>query len=147
MNLSDLKYAQGSRKDRKRVGRGGSRGKQSGRGSNGARSRSGFNYRAWFEGGQMPIQRRLPKRGFTNINRVEYQIVNVGDLDKLNKLKEETEVNAALLYELGAIGKKTLPLKVLGDGELKKKLSVSANAFSKSAQEKIEAAGGRITKI
>ncbi len=147
MNLSELTYAQGSRKDRKRVGRGGSRGKQSGRGHNGARSRSGFNYRPWFEGGQMPIQRRLPKRGFTNINRVEYQIVNVGDLDKLGKLKEETEVTAALLYELGAISKKSLPVKVLGDGELKKKLSVSANAFSKRAQEKIEAAGGRVTKI
>ncbi len=103
MNLSDLTYAEGAVKDRKRVGRGGSRGKQSGRGNNGARSRSGFNYRAWFEGGQMPIQRRLPKRGFKNPNRVEFQVVNVGDLNKLTGAKELTP---ATLFELGAIGKK-----------------------------------------
>jgi len=143
MNLSTLKYAPGSRKDRKRVGRGGARGKQSGRGSNGQHSRSGVSFRPWFEGGQMPIQRRLPKRGFTNFNRVDYQVINVGDL---NKLKVD-EVTPDVLYEMGAIGKKSLPLKVLGDGELTKKLSVSANAFSKKAQEKIEAAGGRITKL
>lgn len=141
MDLSNLKYAQGSRKNRKKVGRGGAHGKQSGHGNKGARSRSGHKFRAWFEGGQMPIQRRLPKRGFSNFTREEYQIINVG---ALNGLKME-EVTPNVLWEIGAISKKSLPLKVLGDGELTKKISVSANAFSKKAQEKIEAAGGRIT--
>jgi len=144
MNLANLTYAEGAVKDRKRVGRGGSRGKQSGRGANGAHSRSGSKRRAWFQGGQMPIQRQLPKRGFKNLNRIEFQVVNVGDLDKLSGGEELTP---ALLFELGAIGKKDSPVKVLGDGEVTKKLIVSANAFSKSAQEKIKAAGGRITKI
>lgn len=144
MNLANLTYAEGAVKDRKRVGRGGARGKQSGRGSNGARSRSGFKYRAWFEGGQMPIQRRLPKRGFKNPNRVEFQVINVGDL---NRLAASDELTPAILFEMGAIGKSGIPLKVLGDGEVTKKITVSANAFSKSAQEKIEAAGGRITKL
>ncbi|MBN2355217.1 50S ribosomal protein L15 [candidate division KSB1 bacterium] len=141
MNLSNLKYAQGSRKDRKKVGRGGARGKQSGRGSNGAKSRSGYKSRPWFEGGQMPIQRRLPKRGFKNFGRTEFQIVNLARLEKL----KVDEVTPEVLYKLGVIGHEGIPLKVLGDGELTKKLSVSANAFSKKAQEKIEAAGGRIT--
>jgi large subunit ribosomal protein L15 len=144
MNLANLTYAEGAVKDRKRVGRGGSRGKQSGRGNNGARSRSGFNYRAWFEGGQMPIQRRTPKRGFKNPNRVEFQVINVGDL---NKLAGKEELTPATLFQLGAIGKQGQPVKILGDGEVTKKITVSANAFSKSAQEKIEAAGGRVTKI
>ena len=144
MNLADLTYAEGAVKDRKRVGRGGARGKQAGRGSNGARSRSGFKYRAWFEGGQMPIQRRLPKRGFKNPNRIEFQVINVGDL---NKLSAKEELTPAKLFELGAIGSMDTPVKVLGDGEVTRKITVSANAFSKSAQEKIEAAGGRITKL
>ncbi|HOT98521.1 MAG TPA: 50S ribosomal protein L15 [bacterium] len=144
MNLANLTYAEGAVKDRKRVGRGGARGKQSGRGSNGARSRSGFKNRAWFEGGQMPIQRRLPKRGFKNPNRVDFQVINVGDL---NRLAGSEELTPATLFEMGAISKSGVPLKVLGDGEVTKKITVSANAFSKSAQEKIEAAGGRITKL
>lgn len=144
MNLSDLTHAEGAVKDRKRVGRGGSRGKQSGRGHNGARSRSGFTYRAWFEGGQMPIQRRTPKRGFKNPNRVEIQVVNVG---ALNKLAAVDELTPATLFAMGVIGKKDIPVKILGDGEVTKKITIAANAFSKSAQEKIEAAGGRITKL
>ena len=144
MNLSDLTHAEGAVKDRKRVGRGGSRGKQSGRGHNGARSRSGFTYRAWFEGGQMPIQRRTPKRGFKNPNRVEFQVVNVG---ALNKLAAVDELTPATLFAMGVIGKKDAPVKILGDGEVTKKITIAANAFSKSAQEKIEAAGGRITKL
>jgi len=144
MNLANLTYAEGAVKDHKRVGRGGARGKQSGRGSNGARSRSGFKNRAWFEGGQMPIQRRLPKRGFKNPNRVDFQVINVGDL---NRLAGSEELTPATLFEMGAISKSGVPLKVLGDGEVTKKITVSANAFSKSAQEKIEAAGGRITKL
>jgi large subunit ribosomal protein L15 len=143
MNLSNLKYAQGSRKDRKKVGRGGSRGKQSGRGNKGAKSRSGHSTRPWFEGGQMPIQRRLPKRGFTNIHRIEYQVVNLSALDKITV----EEITPATLLELGIIKKKSQPVKILGNGELKKKVSVTANAFSQTAKEKIEAAGGRITKL
>ena len=144
MNLSDLTHAEGAVKDRKRVGRGGSRGKQSGRGHNGARSRSGFTYRAWFEGGQMPIQRRLPKRGFTNLNRVEYQVVNVSRLEQLQGVEE---ITPQVLLDNGFVSKKNVPIKILGNGELSKKLSVSANAFTQSAIRKIEGAGGRITKL
>ncbi len=144
MNLSNLQYAEGSRKNRKKVGRGGAHGKQSTRGNKGQHSRSGANFRAWFEGGQMPIQRRLPKRGFTNINRVEYQVVNVGNLQKLEGV---AEVTPEVLYEKGLISKKSAPVKVLGNGELTLKLTVNANAFSKSAIQKIEGAGGRITQL
>ncbi len=142
MDLSSLKYAKGARKARKKIGRGGARGKTAGRGEKGQLSRSGAKKRVWFEGGQMPIQRRLTKRGFTNIFRKEYQIVNVGDL---NKLENVEEITPAVLYDHGLISKKSKPVKVLGDGELKIKVVVEANAFSKSAMEKIEAAGGRAT--
>jgi large subunit ribosomal protein L15 len=144
MNLSNLKYAEGSRKNRKKVGRGGAHGKQSTRGDKGQHSRSGANFRAWFEGGQMPIQRRLPKRGFTNINRVEYQVVNVGSLETLKGIEEITPL---VLFESGVVSKRNAPIKVLGNGDLTQKLTVSANAFSKSAIQKIEGAGGRITKL
>ena len=141
MDLSNLKYADGSRKTKRRVGRGqgSGRGKTAGRGTKGQKSRSGSKSRAWFEGGQMPLQRRVPKRGFTNIFRKEYQIVNVGDLSqlKLTKVSPEALLNARL------IRKKTVPLKVLGHGEVTKQLEVSAHAFSKSAIEKLEAAGGK----
>jgi len=142
MDLSSLKYAEGSRKARKKVGRGGARGKTSGRGEKGQLSRSGAKHRVWFEGGQMPIQRRLTKRGFTNIFKKEYQIVNVGDL---NKLKKVEEITPAVLYDHGLIRKKNMPVKILGNGELEIKVTVQANAFSKSAMEKIESAGGRAT--
>jgi large subunit ribosomal protein L15 len=144
MNLGNLKYAAGSRKNRKKVGRGGAHGKQSTRGHKGQHSRSGANFRAWFEGGQMPIQRRLPKRGFTNLNRVEYQVVNVSRLEQLQGIEE---ITPQVLIENGVVSKKNVPIKILGNGDLSKKLSVSANAFTQSAIRKIEEAGGRITKI
>ena len=144
MDLSSLKYSDGARKDCKRVGRGGARGKTSGRGHKGQRSRSGSKKRAWFEGGQMPIQRRLPKRGFTPFNKLTFQLVSIADLDRLTHIKE---VTPEVLLEVGMIKKKHVPVKILGMGELKKKMSVSANAFSRSAIEKIEAAGGRVTLL
>jgi large subunit ribosomal protein L15 len=143
MDLSNLKYSNGSRKDRKRVGRGGSRGKQAGRGHKGQKSRSGATYRVWFEGGQMPIQRRLPKRGFKNIFREEYQIVNLGGL---NKVKEE-DITPEVLYKLGLIRYPDRPVKILGNGALDKKITVSAHAFSQSAKDKIESAGGRASVL
>ena len=144
MDLSTLKYAEGSRKNRKRIGRGGAHGKQSCRGHKGQRSRSGSKRRLWFEGGQMPIMRRLPKRGFTNINRVEYTAINIGDLETLEGVEN---VTPEVLLETGLIRKKGKPVKILGSGELSKKMQVSANAFSKSAIAKIEAAGGRTTVL
>lgn len=144
MDLSNLKYAEGSRKNRKKVGRGGAHGKTSCRGHKGQRSRSGSKRRLWFEGGQMPIMRRLPKRGFTNFNRVEFQVVNISDLEKIQGVDE---ITPELLLENGLIAKKRLPVKILGNGELKQKVNVIANAFSKSAVEKIEAAGGRTTTL
>jgi large subunit ribosomal protein L15 len=143
MELSSLSYARGSRKDRKRVGRGGARGKTSGRGHKGAKSRSGAKNRLWFEGGQMSIQRRLPKRGFHNFNKQQFQIINVGDLAKLGNVKEVTQ---EVLLEKGLVKKKNIPVKVLGDGDFKAKMTVSAKAFTRSAIEKIEAAGGRAIK-
>ncbi len=150
--LSNLTYAKGSRKNRKRVGRGegSGHGGQSTRGMNGQKSRSGAKFRAWFEGGQMPLQRRVPKRGFTNHFRVEYQAVNVSTLQKLaddGKI-ENDKVDAVSLYKAGVINK-VGPYKILGQGELKAKLEVEAHAFSASAKEKIESAGGTIkeTKV
>lgn len=146
--LSNLKYAEGSRKKRKRVGRGpgSGHGKTSARGMNGQLSRSGAGKKAWFEGGQMPLQRRVPKFGFTNVFKVEYQVVNVQDLQKLADEKEKV-VTIETLMKYGLVRKKNQPVKVLGSGELKGKLQVEVNAFSKSAQEKIESAGGSIKKI
>ncbi len=143
MDLSTLTYAPGSRKNRKRVGRGGAHGKTSCRGHNGQRSRSGSKRRLWFEGGQMPIMRRLPKRGFYSFTRKDVQIVNLADLIKI----QAEEITPEVLLENGLIRKIDVPVKVLGDGELTGKISVTANAFSKSAKEKIEAAGGRATEL
>ena len=146
--LSNLKYAKGTRKNKKRVGRGpgSGHGKTSTRGMNGQLSRSGAKKKAWFEGGQMPLQRRVPKFGFTNIFKVEYQVVNVQDLQKLVDAKEKV-VTSEILRKYGFVRKKDRPVKILGSGELKGKLQVEANAFSKTAKEKIESAGGSITKI
>ncbi len=146
--LSNLKYAEGSKKNKKRVGRGpgSGHGKTAARGMNGQLSRSGAKKKAWFEGGQMPLQRRVPKFGFTNIFRTEFQVVNVQDLQKLADAKEKV-VNPDSLRKFGLVKRKGQPVKILGTGELKGKLQVEANAFSKSAQEKIEAAGGSIKKI
>ena len=139
MDLSTLKYSEGAHKKAKRIGRGGARGGTSGKGHNGQRSRSGAKRRLWFEGGQMPIQRRLPKRGFKSRNRIEYQVINVEDL---SGLKADT-ITPDVLLENGLISRMDQPVKVLGEGECSKKVDVTANAFSKSAVEKITAAGGR----
>ncbi|HWI49640.1 MAG TPA: 50S ribosomal protein L15, partial [Rummeliibacillus sp.] len=119
-------------------------GKTSGRGHKGQNSRSGGGVRPGFEGGQNPLFRRLPKRGFTNINRKEYAIVN---LDALNRFEEGTEVTPALLVETGVVGKEKAGIKVLGNGSLDKKLSVKAHKFSASAKAAIENAGGNIEVI
>jgi large subunit ribosomal protein L15 len=146
--LSNLKYAEGSRKNKKRVGRGpgSGHGKTAARGMNGQLSRSGAKKKTWFEGGQMPLQRRVPKFGFTNIFKVNYQIVNVQDLQKLADAKEKI-VNTETLRKYGLVKKKNQPVKILGTGEFKGKLKVEVEAFSKSAREKIETAGGSIKKI
>jgi len=148
--LSNLKYAEGSVKKRKRIGRGEGtgRGGTSTKGMNGQRSRSGFKNRAWFEGGQMPLQRRVPKRGFTNIFKINYQPVNVDKLQKLVDAKKiKDAVNAEILFQNGVIKSVSAPFKILGQGELKAKLNVEAAYFSKSEKEKIEAAGGQLSEI
>lgn len=141
MKLHELKPAEGSRHSRKRVGRGMSsgHGKTSGRGQKGQKARSGGGVRPGFEGGQNPIYRRLPMRGFTNPNRKEYAVIN---LDVLNRFTEGTKVTPELLKEEGVIKNLKDGLKVLGDGELKVKLTVRAHKFSRTATEKIAAAGG-----
>jgi large subunit ribosomal protein L15 len=149
--LSNLKYAAGSRKKRKRVGRGegSGHGGTATRGMNGQLSRSGAKKRVWFEGGQMPLQRRVPKFGFTNIFKKEYQIVNLGNIQKLvekNKLADIV-LNVEELKKLGLVKNTKKPVKVLGNGELKAKVQLLVHAFSGSAKEKIEAAGGSIKKI
>ncbi len=149
--LSNLMPAKGSRKKRKRIGRGqgSGHGGTATRGHKGALSRSGTTYYPWFEGGQMPLVRRVPKRGFTNPFRTEYQIVNV---DTLEKLAAEGKVpngvvSPELLSKLGVVQKADTPIKILGNGEIKARLNISANAFSKSAIEKIEKAGGKVETI
>jgi large subunit ribosomal protein L15 len=142
MKQNALKPTPGSRKNRKRIGRGpgSGTGKTSARGENGQKSRSGYSQKRGFEGGQMPLKRRVPKRGFTNIFRVEYDIVNLGDL------AERFEAGASVTPETLAtarLARKTRPVKILGDGELKKALNVSAHKFSASAKASIEKAGGR----
>ena len=146
MKLHEIKPAEGSTRDVKRVGRGmaSGHGKTSTRGHKGQWSRSGGGVRPGFEGGQMPLTRRLPKRGFTNIFAKEYAVVNVEDL---NKLADGTVVTAESLKEMGMISKINDGLKVLGRGELTKKLTVKAAKLSKTAQEKIAAAGGSVEVI
>ena len=148
--LSNLKYAEGSRKKRKRVGRGegSGHGEQSTRGMNGQRSRSGSKKRAWFEGGQMPLQRRVPKFGFTNIFKEIYQIVNLNALQRVaNENKIEKTLNVEELKKFGLITSTKRPVKILGKGELKAKINLEVNAVSQSAKEKIESAGGSIKLI
>ncbi|HGY54416.1 MAG TPA: 50S ribosomal protein L15 [Caldithrix abyssi] len=146
MDLASLKPAKGATKNRKRRGRGegSGLGVTAGRGHKGYRSRGGSKKRAWFEGGQMPLQRRVPKFGFTNINKVVYQVVNVGDLEKLAGIDL---INKDVLYEKRLVRKKRLPVKVLGDGEITQKINLEVNAISKSAREKIEKAGGSVTLV
>jgi len=149
--LSNLTPAAGSRKKTKRIGRGqgSGHGKTSTKGHKGAKSRSGHKFKLWFEGGQMPLSRRVPKFGFRSRNRVEVQAVNVGSLERVAAEKKLSGpvVNPEVLYTVGVISKKHVPVKILGNGELKSKLEVSAHAFSKSAIAKIEAAGGKATVL
>ncbi|WP_033542782.1 50S ribosomal protein L15 [Planococcus sp. CAU13] len=142
MKLHELKPAEGSRSSRKRIGRGigSGTGKTAGKGHKGQNARSGGGVRPGFEGGQNPIYRRLPKRGFTNINRKDYAIVN---LDVLNRFDEGTEITPALLIESGVVSNERSGIKILGNGSLEKKLNVKAHKFSGSAKEAIEAAGGQ----
>ena len=146
--LSNLKYAPGSRKNRKRIGRGegSGHGGTATKGMNGQMSRSGANHKAWFEGGQMPLQRRIPKFGFTNIFKVYSQVVNVDLLEK-NASKLNGIVNSESLKNAGLISNVKQPVKILGNGELKSLFQVEVNAISQSAKEKIEAAGGSIKLI
>ena len=148
MDLSSLKPAEGSVKTRKRIGRGpgSGLGGTSTRGHKGAKSRSGYSKKIGFEGGQMPIQRHLPKFGFKNINRVEYAPVNLATLQSLAEAKGLTRVAKADLIEAGLIGKNDL-VKILGNGTLSLKLEVEANAFSKSAEAAIIAQGGSAVKL
>lgn len=142
--LHDLSPSGGSHRDRKRLGRGpgSGTGKTAGRGHKGQGARSGAKSRPGFEGGQMPLHRRIPKRGFTNIFRTEYQVVNVRDLGDL-----EGEVTPDTLKARGLIGSLRQPVKILGDGDLSVSLAVTAHAFSRTAREKIEAAGGSATVL
>ena len=148
MKLHELKPAKGSKGREKRIGRGegSGHGGTSTRGHKGAQARSGYSRKIGFEGGQMPIQRRLPKFGFTNINRVEYIPLNVSDLQTISEKLGATAINVELLKQNGIVSKTALD-KILGNGELTAKLEVSANAFSKSAIAKIEAQGGTATTI
>jgi large subunit ribosomal protein L15 len=148
MNLSNLKPAEGSTKNRKRIGRGtgSGRGGTSTRGHKGAGSRSGKKTKIGFEGGQMPLQRRVPKVGFKNPNRVEYVGVNLDVLQQLTEQYSVATINFDTLKEHGLVSKNDL-VKILGRGELKAKLEVTAHAFTATAQKAIEAAGGTIVKL
>jgi large subunit ribosomal protein L15 len=148
MDLSKLQPAEGSTKQRKRVGRGqgSGRGGTSTRGHKGAKSRSGYSRKIGFEGGQMPLQRRLPKFGFTNINRKEFKGVNLDTLQMLVDTKKVKEITKEVLVANGLVSKKDL-VKILGRGELKAKLNVTVDAFSKSALAAIEKAGGKATAL
>lgn len=148
MDLSNLKPAEGSVSSRKRIGRGpgSGMGGTSTRGHKGAKSRSGYSKKIGFEGGQMPMQRRLPKFGFKNINRVEYKAINLATLQALADAKNLEKIGLVELHEAGFINK-TMLVKILGNGTLTSKLTVEANAFSKSAEEAITNAGGSVVKI
>lgn len=146
MSLHQIKPADGALKSKRRVGQGpgSGRGKTAGRGHKGAKSRSGYSRRRGFEGGQMPLVRRLPKRGFTNIFQKRVETVNVRDLDRF---PEETVVTPDLLVQYRLIRKHYDGIKILGNGDLKKKLVVQAHAFSAGAKTKIESAGGRVEEL
>ena len=146
MNLGELRAPEGASKNRKRLGRGSGsgHGKTSGRGHKGQRARSGGRGKTGFEGGQMPLQRRLPKRGFTNIFRKEDAIVNLSDLDRFEK---GSTVDLALLVAAGLVNKIGAGVKLLADGDIKKSLTIKVHKFSQSAKAKVEAAGGRIEVV
>ena len=146
MKLHELKYTEGARQDSKRLGRGqgSGQGKTAGKGHKGQGARSGGGVALGFEGGQTPIYRRIPKRGFTNVNRVEYAIVNV---EQLNRFENGVEVSPELLIETGLVKKEYNGIKILCVGTLEKKLTVKAHKFSKSAVTLIEQAGGKVEVI
>ncbi|MBE0449991.1 MAG: 50S ribosomal protein L15 [Clostridia bacterium] len=146
MRLHDLRPAEGSTKSKKRVGRGtgSGLGTTAGRGMNGQNSRSGGGVRPGFEGGQMPLFRRIPKRGFNNKFKKQWTIVNV---ELLNDFEDGTEITPDVLLQTGVVSKIEYGIKILGDGELNKKLTVKANKFTQSAISKIEAAGGKAEVI
>ena len=146
MKLNELSPAKGARKNRKRVGRGtgSGTGKTSGRGHKGQKSRSGGNIPAWFEGGQLPLTRRLPIKGFTNYTRREYEVVNLSDLERSGL---EGTVTIAVLKAAGIVTRSRMPVKVLAMGEVTKALDLKVNAISAKAREKIEAAGGTIELV
>ena len=144
MKLGSLKPASGSTHSKKRVGRGhgSGLGRSAGRGDKGYHSRSGSKHRPWFEGGQMPLHRRVPKRGFSNfLFKKEYQIVNLSDLNKI----DIESVNPSILKEQGLVKYALRPIKILGEGDIDKKINITASAFSSSAIKKIEKAGGTAT--
>lgn len=146
MNLGELRAPVGASKNKKRLGRGSGsgHGKTSGRGHKGQRARSGGRGKTGFEGGQMPLQRRLPKRGFTNIFRKEYAIVNIGDLEMFAK---GSTVDIVALLEAGLVKKAYDGVKLLADGEIKNSLNIKVHKFSQAAKAKVEAAGGRIEVV
>ena len=148
MELHDLKPAVGSNKKKSRIGRGPGSGKggTSTRGHKGAKSRSGYKEKVGFEGGQMPLQRRVPKGGFKNINRVEYKAINVAVLEALDEQNNLEKITVANLIQAGMVRKNQL-VKILGQGQLNHKIEVEAHAFSKKAEEIITAAGGSIVKL
>ena len=148
MNLSNLKPAEGATKTAKRIGRGpgSGLGGTSTKGHKGQKSRSGYSRKIGFEGGQMPIQRRLPKYGFKNINRIEYKPINLDVLQSLAEAKKLTKIDVQALIEAGFISSKHL-VKILGNGAITSKIEVEAHAFSKSAEAAIQAVGGTVTKL
>jgi large subunit ribosomal protein L15 len=147
MSLNNLRPPKGAKHPRKRVGRGpgSGHGKTASRGSKGAKSRSGFRFKRGFEGGQMPLHRRVPKRGFHNLFRVEYAVINLDTLAQV--FDAGSEVTPDLLRERGLVRQSNIPVKILGRGEISKKLTVRAHKFSGSAAEKITAAGGAVEVI
>ena len=145
MKLGQLKPTEGATHSKKRVGRGhgSGLGRNAGRGDKGYHSRSGSKHRPWFEGGQMPLHRRVPKRGFSNfLFKKEFQVVNISDLELLTT----DTIDSNILKDNGLVKYSMRPIKILGTGDLTKKLNVTANSFSKSAKEKIEKAGGSVTE-
>lgn len=149
MKLHTLKPASGATKTRKRIGRGqgSGRGGTSTKGHKGQKSRSGYKYRPWFEGGQMPLQRRVPKYGFKNPFRVEYKVINLDTIQELVDGKTGVEVNHQLLFENGLISSTTQLVKVLGRGEISTPVDIKLNKYSKTAKAAIEAVGGTATEI
>ena len=148
MNLSNLKPAEGAVKSRKRIGRGAGSGLggTSTRGNKGAKARSGYKKKIGFEGGQMPIQRRMPKYGFKNINHVEYKAINLSTLDALAQAKSLNKIDLEALVKAGLVSKNQL-VKILGNGSITVAVEVSAHAFSKTAEEAIVSAGGSVVKV